>query len=333
MEEFGVVNIHVITKDSDEDGDFPFIVVGGEDIEKELWELMGREGIPWLACVTAEYGVERQLRTQLFGGGRRRGLVVRLPPGVRLRLRFHAHHLRLALRPEVENSDVRELLIALLNRREFQIPDTVRQRFKRAVSLEIRSVGFGELEWNGETISYEDVEFSAKELANWIQRCTDLHRRGELDERHARGLLEAKRRAWKRAVDNLKRALGTELAEHLMRNGEIEFRSRDGRTYRITKSGEVFVRDERSGAWRGVCVEVAGERILPVPEVVLSKYLVLRDRPEQVREGPRADAVERLHMLRHELEELWRRREEIESHIQRLEQIYERIHSRLREVR
>jgi hypothetical protein len=101
----------------------------------------------------------------------------------------------------------------------------------------------------------------------------------------ARKFAQFATRSWRvperRSFETLKRTLGDEIADKLLREGWVNVRSRNGREYAITADGEVFI-PKHGGAREPVCVYVDGESKLPSYDRVLAKYLVIRDRPEQI---------------------------------------------------
>lgn len=92
--------------------------------------------------------------------------------------------------------------------------------------------------------------------------------------------------AERRSFETLNRILGGELAERLLRERRIIVKSADGREYEITDSGKVY-----AVLGGRICVQIEGEEVLPKYDVVLAKYLALRDRPDLVFEPPIAVVI------------------------------------------
>lgn len=83
---------------------------------------------------------------------------------------------------------------------------------------------------------------------------------------------DANRRGFKLMCD----VLGSRVATELLRTGRVRFLSYNGKEYTIDLHGTVY---DSNGS---VCVHVDGEEELPPFDVVLAKYLVMRDRPDIV---------------------------------------------------
>jgi hypothetical protein len=144
-------------------------------------------------------------------------------------------------------------------------------------------------------IKFDDDEV----LGRWLRACVDfMWVRPAFTQTSAEKLAEAvveyMRGARLRSLETLRLALGNEAAERLLSEGHITVKSSNGREYLIDTTGEVF--DASSGDY--VCVEVRNEEWLPRYDVVLAKYLVIRDHPEQISTLGESPESERQRLLR-----------------------------------
>ena len=187
--------------------------------------------------------------------------------------------------------------------------------FVHCIKTPVRSTRLGTLQLRGPRLLFNGVELSGKvfewdpddkALEGWLYACVnqvwkdwsfDQERATELAKLIVTDLREAERRS----LETLRRTLGDEVADRLLREKQIAVRSRNGGEYTITDSGEVF---ETSSGIR-VCVEVDGGRGLPRYDRVLAKYLVIRDHPEQIETLGRTSSLEmEREGLREEIAEL-----------------------------
>ncbi len=164
--------------------------------------------------------------------------------------------------------------------------------FIHCVKTPARSTRLGTLQLRGPRVLFNGVELSEegfeidpddKALDRWLDACLnrawedwsfDRDQATELARLIATDMREAERKS----LETLRRTLGDELADRLLREKQIAVRSRNGGEYTITDSGKVFETSSRAY----VCVEVAGGGRLPKYDRVLAKYLVIRDHPEQI---------------------------------------------------
>jgi len=152
-------------------------------------------------------------------------------------------------------------------------------RSTRLGTLQLRG---GRILFNGVELSEDVFEQGEKTLWKWLDTCMDrAWEDWTFDQERATELarlVEADlREAERRSLETLRRTLGDEVVNQLLRERRITVRSRNGGEYTITDSGWVL-----TSSGRHVCVEVAGEGRLPRYDVVLAKYLVIRDHPEQI---------------------------------------------------
>ena len=123
-------------------------------------------------------------------------------------------------------------------------------------------------------------------VTEWIEACSvGLWSEPELTAARAKELArvisERRQEAESKSLETLRRTLGDEVADRLLRERKIAVRSAGGREYVITDSGEVHC-PLGDGTMEPLCVEVGGEESLPKYDRVLAKYLVIRDHPEQI---------------------------------------------------
>jgi len=123
-------------------------------------------------------------------------------------------------------------------------------------------------------------------VEEWIDACSvGLWSEPELTTERAKELAKAisgqRMEAEGKSLATLRRTLGDEVADKLLKEGKIAVKSANGREYVITDSGEVFCDPYDEGMDR-ICVEVKDEESLPKYDRVLAKYLVIRDHPEQI---------------------------------------------------
>ncbi len=160
-------------------------------------------------------------------------------------------------------------------------------------TLEIRE---GELFLGNSGVGWEEVE-------EWLRACLTgfweltPERAGELAEL----IVSHKKEAEERALRTLRSVLGEELTERFLREGRMLVKAADGREYLLTKRGEVLSPDGRER----FCVRVEGGEKLPVYDLLLAKYLAIRDRPQSISTLRRRGSwreLARVRMLVHELE-------------------------------
>lgn len=171
---------------------------------------------------------------------------------------------------------------------------------------EHRSLPLGVLEVRDGKFFLGNFEVGWKELEEWIKVCVQgfweltPERAWELAEL----LLSSKREAEERALRTLRSVLGEELTEKLLGEGKILVKAANGREYLLTKRGEVLSPDGRER----FCVQVRDGEKLPIYDLVLAKYLAIRDRPESISTLRRRRRnwweLGRVRMLMHELESL-----------------------------
>jgi hypothetical protein len=110
------------------------------------------------------------------------------------------------------------------------------------------------------------------------------------------------RRAEERSLETLRKVLEEEAARRLLEKGELQVRTPSGEEYVVTSSAEVY-RRLPGGGRSPVCVQVEGGENLPRYDLILAKYLTLRDHPELIGVGGMADRRRRLEAERRGLEE------------------------------
>ena len=123
-------------------------------------------------------------------------------------------------------------------------------------------------------------------VREWIDACSvGLWSEPELTTESAKELAKAMSEQWQEAerksLETLRRTLGDEAADKLLKEGKIVVKSANGREYVIMDSGNVYG-PLHNGSARRICVEVKGEESLPRYDRVLAKYIVIRDHPEQI---------------------------------------------------
>lgn len=189
-------------------------------------------------------------------------------------------------------------------------PEDLERGMEGLFELEHRSLPIGILEVRDGRIFLGDFEVDWRELEGWIRVCLlgfwelTPERAWEL----ARFILSSKKEAEERALRTLREVLGEELTEKLLSEGKILVKAANGREYLLTKNGEVLSPDGRER----FCVQVKGGEKLPTYDLVLAKYLAIRDRPESISTLRRRRNwwEGRLRMLVHELEMLMFRMDE-----------------------
>jgi len=158
--------------------------------------------------------------------------------------------------------------------------------FIHCVKRPPRSTRLGTLQLRGTRILFNGMELGEEGFWRWLDACMDrvwedwTFDRGRATEL-AKLVAADRREIERKSLETLRRTLGEEVAERLLRKGEITVKSSNGKEYVITERGEVFETPWEGGK-RSVCVQVAGEHRLPKYDRVLAKYLVIRDHPEQI---------------------------------------------------
>lgn len=199
---------------------------------------------------------------------------------VKVKLKLHIHDFRTVVKPGLAPSDLENGLDGMYE-------------------LEHRSAYLGAIELRGSQIFLGGAELEAGTLRRWIDACsTELWRGPELTPARAAQLAELittyMREAERRSLETLRRTLGDEVTDQLLREGKIRVKSANGMEYVITDSGEVSYYSQTRDRLVNVCVQVEGGKNLPKYDRVLAKYLVLRDHPEQIdrpHRRPRAGGI------------------------------------------
>lgn len=151
---------------------------------------------------------------------------------------------------------------------------------------EHRKVELGTFQVRKSRIFFNGVELRGDALEEWLKACLqgiwrDASFAPERATELARLIDAHLREAERKSLETLRRTLGDEAAEQLLRDGKITVRPPSGEEYVITDSAEVFRRSP-GGGMNHICVQVDGEKDLPKYDRVLAKYLVIRDNPEQI---------------------------------------------------
>lgn len=271
--EIGAVDVHlVLTKDRS------YFVLGPEPVEA-----LGREEEPDFLV-----GPPTIPANEFYG----KILALLKWLEVNAKLRLYLHSFRTALRWNLSPADLeREGLEGLYGR-------------------EHRSVCAGTLDVRGSRVFLGSTELTEEAFRRWLEVCsTEFWREpervtpkrvAELAKLISDHLAAVERKS----LETLKRTLGDGVADQLLRAGKVCVRSANGREYVITDSGEVFAvraRDKMSP----VCVHVEREGRLPRYDVVLAKYLVIRDHPEQIETRyPRRELEREREILQAQIAEL-----------------------------
>lgn len=212
-----------------------------------------------------------------------------LDSGMNCRLKLQFHSFKKVIKRKISPADLQRGLNGMY-------------RFER------RQIHFVTLEVRGSKVVLGGVEQKRRALDKWLRACTSEMWNGRLTPKRAGELakiigwhvLEAERRSLK----TLRRALGNGLTDRLLKRGEIQVRSANGREYVITKSSRVFS-ILQDGERRPVCVRVDGEEELPEYDRVIAKYLVIRDHPERIHTlGERAGLVGEMEVVHEEISHL-----------------------------
>jgi hypothetical protein len=151
---------------------------------------------------------------------------------------------------------------------------------------EHHQVQLGTIQVRKSRIFFNEAELHEEALGKWLRVCLrgirmddsfSTERATELAKLIGAHLREAELRS----LETLRRTLGDDAAEQLLREGKVTVRAPSGDEYVITDSARVY-RRAPSGRMRSVCVVVKGGADLPKYDRVLAKYLVIRDHPEQI---------------------------------------------------
>lgn len=214
-------------------------------------------------------------------------------------------------------------------KRDFS-PADLEKSLEGMYGLEHYSAYLGTLEARGSRVFLGGVEFGRGALERWFETClAEIWRDPKISSEWAMGLGRAiaahTREVERRSLETFRRTLGDEVVNQFSEEGEITLTSINGRKYTITEDGEVFAHT-RDGPIERICVRVEGEGRLPKYDVVLAKYLVIRDHPEQIETphrrrgriggGLRTLEEERV-MLGFEIERLYARLAELEGELER----------------
>lgn len=213
-------------------------------------------------------------------------------------VRLHVHRLRRAVKRTPSLADLEGGLEGVYERKYHQ-------------------VCLGKFQLRGSRVFFNGVELCAEALEKWLKVClhavwNDDSFNSERATELARLIGTHLREAELRSLGTLRRTLGDDAAEQLVRDGKVTVRTPSGEEYVITDSARVYRRSP-SGRLRHVCVGVRGEEDLPKYDRVLAKYLVIRDHPEQIDTLRDRRALEReREMLSREIERLHERLSELE---------------------
>ena len=214
------------------------------------------------------------------------------------------------------------------------------QELEELYEMTYQRVKLGRIQIGGGRILLNGLEVGEELLMRWLEQCLTacwrdpnltLERGAELAELLANLL----HRAEARSLETLRRVLGEEAARQLLERGELPVRTPSGEEYVVTSSAEVY-RRLPGGERSPVCVQVEGGENLPRYDLVLAKYLTLRDHPELIGAGGMADWRRRLEAERRGLEEaLSDLRRELAEHGSNplTEQAIRHVERRLAEVR
>jgi hypothetical protein len=149
----------------------------------------------------------------------------------------------------------------------------------------------GRVQIRGERVFLNGLEVGEEILTRWLEQCLiacwrDPNLTPERGAQLAGLLADFLRRAEERSLETLRKVLGEEAARQLLEKGELPVRTPSGEEYVVTSSAEVY-RRLPGGERSPVCVQVEGGENLPRYDLVLAKYLTLRDHPELIGAGGR----------------------------------------------